>query len=122
MQLWCKKKDKLQAASSKRMTVSDGQQAPAETVEVRFRGVAGLAEDYFFHKKYRNYKGLFYVRRPVILRVHLMYQGSFLCTTHYHSTVYYKGPSYVSHIRWTLIRQNIFHTKDPSYVNSLQIN
>ena len=68
--------------------------------------LAGWQKTTFFTKSYCTayYKGLFYVPRPVILRVHLMYLGSFLCTPHYHRTIYYKGPSYVLYIRWTLIR------------------
>ena len=57
-----------------------------------------------------------------ILWVHLIYQGSSLCTTHFHKTLYYKGSSYVLYIRWTLIKNYIFYTKGPSYVNSLQAN
>ena len=36
-----------------------------------------------------------------------------------HITLYYKGPSYVLYIRWTLIKNYILYTKGPSYVNSL---
>ena len=79
----------------------------------------GLAEDYT--KRTLYYKDLFYVQRPLIL-IHLMYQGSFLCTTHFHRTLYYKGPSYVLYIRWTLIKNYILYTKGPSYVNSLEGN
>ena len=51
-----------------------------------------------------------------------MYQGSFLCTIHFHRTLYYKGPSYVLYIKWTLIKNYILYTKGPSYVNSLEAN
>ena len=82
----------------------------------------GWQKTTFYTKRALYYKGLFYVQRPLILRVHLMYQGSFLCTIHIHRTLYYKGPSYVLYIRWTLIKNYILYTKGPSYVNSLQAN
>ena len=108
----------------------------------------GWQKTTFYTKRTLYYKGLFYVQRPLILRVHLMYQGSFLCTIHFHRTLYYKGPSYVLYIRWyykgpsyvlyirwyykgpsyvlyirwTLIKNYILYTKGPSYVNSLQAN
>ena len=82
----------------------------------------GWQKTTFYTKRTLYYKGLFYVQRPLILRVHLMYQGSFLCTIHFYRTLYYKGPSYVLYIRWTLIKNYILYTKGPSYVNSLEAN
>ena len=96
--------------------VLGGQYPPRGTI------FTGWQKTTFYTKRTSYYKGLFYVQKPLILRVHLMYQGSFLCTTYFHRTLYYKGPSYVLYIRWTLIKNYIPYTKGPSYVNSLEAN
>ena len=117
------------ATNALRFCQSDGFRRHFDSVPM------GWQKATFYTKRTLYYKGLFYVQRPLILRVHLMYQGSFLCTIHFHRTLYYKGPSYVLYIRWyykgpsyvlyirwTLIKNYILYTKGPSYVNSLQAN
>lgn len=46
VQTWCKTRDKLEAANSKRMRLAEGQQqqAPAETLEVSISGITDEAE------------------------------------------------------------------------------